>query len=447
MNVVLSRIFMKLYLASLGCAKNLVDSEVMLGRLIKAGWRITQDPQSADTIIINTCSFIESAVNESIDTILELARFKTSGSCRRLIITGCLPERYREAIAETLPEVDVFLGTGAFDKIVLAASNNMDIGRCFLPDPNIISYHQQESLRVLSSSYMAYLKVAEGCSRHCTYCIIPKLRGKQRSRRLEDIVSEARDLISSGVKELILIAQDTTHYGTDLNPPLPFHGLLEKISELSDDIWIRILYGHVESIENSFIRTVAEHENICSYFDVPIQHASDRILKKMGRNYTSQDLYRLFDNIRSAVFDAALRTAVIVGFPGETDKDFETLSTFIQDICFDNLGVFVYSDAKDLPSHKLPNRIPKSIAMDRYNRLMAIQQKISLLNNRKHIGKNYDVLVEESMDNNHYKGRTFFQAPEVDGITDIHSRNLPIGSFVHVRIEKTSEYDLKGKVV
>jgi len=438
---------MKLYLASLGCAKNLVDSEVMLGRLINAGWRITQDPQNADTIIVNTCSFIESAVNESIDTILELARFKNNGTCRRLIIAGCLPERYREALVETLPEVDVFLGTGAFDKIVSAANDDLNVGSCFLPDPNITSYGQQESLRVLSSSYMAYLKVSEGCSRHCTYCIIPKLRGKQRSRHLKDIVSEARDLISSGVKELILIAQDTTHYGTDLHPPVPFYRLLEKISEISDDIWIRILYGHVESIEDSFVRTVAEHRNICSYFDVPIQHASDRVLKKMGRNYTFQYLYRLFDHIRSTVPDAALRTAVIVGFPGETDKDFETLSTFIQDICFDNLGVFIYSDAEDLPSHKLPGHIPKRVAMDRYNRLMTLQQKISFLNNRKHIGKNYDVLVEKYMDNNFYKGRTFFQAPEVDGTTDVHSRSLPIGSFVHVKIEEASEYDLKGIVI
>jgi len=294
---------------------------------------------------------------------------------------------------------------------------------------------------------MAYLKVAEGCSRHCTYCIIPKLRGKQRSRYLEDVVSEARDLISSGVKELILIAQDTTHYGMDLHPPVPFYRLLEKISEISDNVWIRILYGHVESIEDSFIRTVGEHRNICSYFDVPIQHASDRVLKKMGRNYTSEDLYRLFDKIRSTVPDAAFRTAIIVGFPGETDKDFETLLTFIRDMCFDNLGVFIYSDAEDLPSHKLLGRISKSMALDRYNRLMAVQQKISLLNNRKHMGKNYDVLVEESINNNLYKGRTFFQAPEVDGITHIHSRNLHIGSFVHVRIEEASEYDLKGKVV
>ncbi len=438
---------MKLYLASLGCAKNLVDSELMLGRLIKAGGRVTQNPKTADTIIVNTCSFIESAVNESIDAILELAKYKLNGNCRRLIVTGCLPERFREAIAESLPEVDIFLGTGAFDKIVTAVNDGLNEHRCFLPDPDEFSYPEQESLRVLSSAYMAYLKISEGCSRHCTYCIIPKLKGKQRSRRPDDIVGEARSLISSGVKELILIAQDTTHYGADLTPPVPLYRLLEKISKISEDIWIRILYGHVESIEDSFIQAIAEHKNICSYFDVPIQHASDRILKKMGRNYTSGDLHRLFDRIRSAVPDAALRTAIIVGFPGETDKDFERLLTFVQDIRFDNLGVFIYSDAEDLPSHRLSDHIPKSVALNRYDRLMSTQQKISLINNRKHIGNTYNVLVEASIDNNLYRGRTFFQAPEVDGITDIHSGNQSIGSFVHVRIEETSEYDLTGKAV
>jgi len=437
---------MKLHLVSLGCAKNLVDSEVMLGRLIKAGWHITQDPGNADTIVINTCSFIESAVNESIDTILELARYKRNGGCRRLIITGCLPERFREAIVESLPEVDVFLGTGAFDKIEAAVNGTLNGKNCILPDPNSISYREQEP-RIRSSAYTAYLKVAEGCSRHCTYCIIPKLRGKQRSRRLEDIAAEARNMVSSGVRELILIAQDTTHYGMDLDPPVPLYRLIEKISEISDNIWIRILYGHVESIEDSFIRTVAEHRNICAYFDVPIQHASDKILKKMGRNYSSHDLYRLFDKIRSSVPEAALRTSIIVGFPGETDKDFKTLSTFISDIRFDNLGVFIYSDAEDLPSHKLKGHIPEHVARDRFNRLMASQQKISLLNNRKHIGKVYDVLVEKPSGNTFYKGRTYFQAPEVDGMTDIHSTNLQIGSFVNVKIEDASEYDLTGKVV
>ena len=438
---------MKFYLASLGCAKNLVDSELMLGRLAKAGGIITQNPENADTIIVNTCSFIESAVDESIDAILDLARYKLSGNCRRLIVTGCLPERFREAIAESLPEVDIFLGTGAFDKIALAVDGGLNGQRCVLPDPNEYFNPEHDSPRVRSSAYTAYLKVSEGCSRHCTYCIIPKLKGKQRSRRPDDIVDEARDLISSGVKELILIAQDTTHYGADLDPRVPLYRLLEQISKISEDVRIRVLYGHAESIEDSFIRTIAEHKNICSYFDIPIQHASSGILKKMGRNYTSEDLYRLFDDIRSAVPDAALRTAIIVGFPGETDKDFERLLTFVQDIRFDNLGVFIYSDADDLSSHRLSGHVPKNVAMNRYDRLMSLQQKISLINNRKHIGNTYSVLVEESIDNNMYRGRTFFQAPEVDGITDICSGNPTIGSFVRVRIEEASEYDLMGNAV
>ncbi|MGA7145801.1 MAG: 30S ribosomal protein S12 methylthiotransferase RimO [Desulfobacterales bacterium] len=438
---------MKFYLASLGCAKNLVDSELMMGRLVKAGGFITQNPETADTIIVNTCSFIESAIDESIDTILELARYKLHGNCRRLIVTGCLPERFREAIAESLPEVDIFLGTGAFDKIAWAVDGGLNGQRCLLPDPNECVNPAHDSLRVRSSVYTAYLKISEGCSRHCTYCIIPKLKGKQKSRRPDDIVDEARDLISSGVKELSLIAQDTTHYGADLDPPVPLYRLLEKISKISEDIWIRILYGHAESIEDSFIRTIAEHKNICSYFDIPIQHASSGILKKMGRNYTSEDLYRLFDKIRSAVPDAALRTAIIVGFPGETDKDFERLLTFVQDIRFDNLGVFIYSDADDLSSHMLSGHVPESVATNRYNRLMSLQQNISLINNRRYIGNTYSVLVEECIDNNKYRGRTSFQAPEVDGVTDIHSENQSIGSFVHVRIKAASEYDLMGKAV
>ncbi|MBW2157606.1 MAG: 30S ribosomal protein S12 methylthiotransferase RimO [Deltaproteobacteria bacterium] len=438
---------MKLHLVSLGCAKNLVDSEIMMGRLIKAGWAQTPHPEKADIIIVNTCSFIESAVNESIDTILELARYKQAGACRRLIVAGCLPERFREKIVESLPEVDLFLGTGAFDEIVKAASGSLDAEICCLPDPNSITFRHQESLRIRSSAYMAYLKLSEGCNRHCTYCIIPKLRGKQRSRDPEDILAEARSLISSGVKELILVAQDTTHYGSDLQPPVSLSRLIGKISELSDGIWIRILYGHPESIDENVIRTIAEHRNVCSYFDIPIQHASNRILKKMGRNYLSDDLRRLFDNIRASIPDAALRTTAIVGFPGETDEDFKKLLRFTQDICFDHLGVFTYSDAEDLPSHSLHPHIPENVAMDRYNRLMSAQEAISSKNNRKHRHKVYDVLVEGTDENNRYIGRTFFQAPEVDGITQILSRQLPIGSFVRVKIEDTFEYDLAGKVV
>jgi ribosomal protein S12 methylthiotransferase len=294
---------------------------------------------------------------------------------------------------------------------------------------------------------MAYLKISEGCNWHCTYCIIPKLRGKQKSRPLEDIVAEARYLISSGIKELVLVAQDTTDYGLDLYPPVCLGRLLDSISEISQGIWIRLLYGHPETIQDSVIGTICNHPNICPYFDIPIQHSSDGVLKKMGRNYTSADLHRLFKKIRSSVSDAALRTTIIVGFPGETDKDFKALLSFVKDIRFDHLGVFIYSDFKDLSSHNLPDHIPKHIAKDRYNRLMSCQAKISLDNNQKHMGKIYDILVENTTGENLFNGRTFFQAPEVDGMTYIHSRRLEIGSFVSVRVTDALEYDLTGEVV
>ncbi|MGD9382713.1 MAG: 30S ribosomal protein S12 methylthiotransferase RimO [Desulfobacterales bacterium] len=444
---ILYTILMKLHLVSLGCAKNLVDSEVMLGRLMKAGWTNTRDPKEADIIIVNTCSFIESAINESIDTILALAKYKHNGFCHRLIVAGCLPERFREEIITAIPEVDLFMGTGAFDKIVEAVDGSLNAVSCFLPDPNLTGVQQEQVPRINSSSHMAYLKIAEGCSRHCTYCIIPKLRGKQKSRPLEDIITEARYLISSGVKELVLVAQDTTSYGMDLCPSVPLSRLLENLSEISESIWIRLLYGHPESIEDSVIKTISDYPNICSYFDIPIQHSSDGVLKKMGRNYTSESLRRLFDKIRSSVSDAALRTTAIVGFPGETDKDFEDLLSFVNDICFDHLGVFIYSDFRDLISHNLPYHIPKGVAKDRHDTLMSCQLKISLDNNQKHIGRIYDVLVENTTEENLFNGRTFFQAPDVDGITYIHSEQLEIGSFVGVRVAEALEYDLTGEIV
>jgi len=437
---------MKLHLVSLGCAKNLVDSEVMIGRLMQRGWMNTPNPEKADVIIINTCSFIESAINESIDTILELARYKQTGACQRLIVAGCLPERFREEIIDALPEVDFFLGTGAFSQIVQAVLDPLNASRCLLPDPYLIPLQKPKTQRVLSSSNLAYIKIAEGCNRHCTYCIIPKLRGKQRSRNLEDIVAEARSLVSAGIKELILIAQDTTSYGNDLKPPIPLNRLLEDMSSISDNVWVRFLYGHPESIDESLIRTVAKYQNICSYFDIPIQHVSDSILKKMGRNYSSDSLRILFDKIRSFVSDAALRTTVLIGFPGETDEYFKELIDFIQEVQFDHIGAFIYSDAQDLPSHHLSDHIPNHIAQDRYDQLMSCQAEISLQMNRKHIGAVYDVLIEKALGDNLFSGRTFFQAPEVDGTTYIHSEQLEIGSFVNARIVDALEYDLTGEV-
>ncbi|MBC8247009.1 MAG: 30S ribosomal protein S12 methylthiotransferase RimO [Deltaproteobacteria bacterium] len=440
----------KVYLESLGCARNTVDSEIMLGRLKHAGWSATTDPALADTIVINTCSFIEPAVNESIDTILELAGYKRSGTCKRLIVVGCLPERYREEIAKELPEVDAFLGTGAFDQVVEAVEDRLNRKKCLLPDPNFANLLDSVSdyTTLQSHLHMAYLKIAEGCSRRCTYCIIPNLRGKLRSRPPDTILTEARRHVSNGVKELVLVAQDTTAYGKDLTPSQTISRLLNELSALSEDIWIRVMYGHPESIDDTFLETVSGFSNICPYFDIPVQHVSSRILKRMGRNYKEADLYRLFDRIRDIVPGASLRTTIITGFPGETENDVEKVITFMDRVKFDHLGVFIYSDSEDLPSHKLDHPVPERIAKNRYDRIMSNQQAISSENNRKHLNRIYTILVDEEMEKGVFSGRTIFQAPEVDGITYIHSKApLKTGSFINAGINDTLEYDLIGESV
>lgn len=455
---------MKLYLLSLGCARNQVDSEVMLGRIKKAGWTIVEEPETAAVIVVNTCSFIEDAVEESIEMIFELARYKQAGSCKRLVVAGCLPQRYREQIVDLLPEVDAFIGTGAFDHIVDAIEGSKFSKRCLLPDPDMVAPRETDAPRALSAPHMAYLKVAEGCNRHCTYCIIPRLRGKQRSRPPEEVISEARDLLAGGVKELVLVAQDTTAYGKNLNPPTDLSRLIEALSDLAANpghrsasridgndgsgTWIRVLYGHPESIDDSFIKTVASHPNVCSYFDIPIQHASSAVLKKMGRRYARDDLRRLFDKIRSKVQGASLRTTLMVGFPGEREKDFKTLLQFVEETQFDHLGVFLYSDSKDLASHALPGHVPAGVAQERYDQLMCCQLDISARNYQKYIGQTLEVLVEEAVENKLYAGRATFQAPEVDGMTYIKSAPAQadprIGSFSRIRVTDAMDYDLIG---
>ena len=437
---------MKFHLVSLGCARNQVDSEVMLGRLSQCGWELTQNPEEARVIIVNTCSFIESAANESIDTILDLARHKKTGACRRLIVVGCLPERYREDIVTTLPEVDCFLGTGAFDQIESAMAESEPPGGCLLPAPDTRGLEDGHTPRVLTDTSMAYVKIAEGCSSRCTYCIIPKLRGGHRSRPPADIVSEARHLIARGISELVLVAQDTTHYGHDLNPKIDLSRLLGDLSALSGDVWIRFLYGHPQHFDPSLIRTIAAHPNLCPYFDLPIQHASNHILKRMGRRYNTTDLYRLFSTIREEMPRAVIRTSIIVGFPGETEHDFYELLDFIQKVRFDHLGVFTYSDSDDLPSHGLSDHVPKTIARKRMNKVMGIQKKISRTRNRIYLDQTLSVLIEHQIEKHLFSARTAFQAPEVDGMTFVHTRpggaRVTVGKFARVKVIDTLEYDL-----
>lgn len=418
-----------------------------MGRLRDAGVRLVDAPRRAEVIVVNTCSFVEAAADESIETILTLARHKQHGRCRRLIVAGCLPERYREEIVDALPEVDLFLGTGAFDRIVDAVHEGIGTESCILPDPDRVGPIEADAPRLRTSGPSAYLKIAEGCSRRCTYCIIPKLRGRQKSRPAEAILAEAERLIRNGVKELVLVAQDTTAYGSELEASAGLGGLLHSLAGLPGDFRLRFLYGHPESIDTAVIRTVAEHSRICSYFDIPIQHASRSVLQRMGRRHSPDDLRRLFDRIRRTVPDAALRTTVIVGFPGESDADFQQLLQFVEEIGFDHLGAFTYSDSEDLASHKLSGHLPPAVARERYDHLMRRQRELSLQRNRDRLQAVCEVLVEEILESGLYSGRTEFQAPEVDGVTYVHGAGLAVGALVPVKITDALEYDLVGEVL
>ncbi len=435
------------HLTSLGCAKNQVDSEHMLGRLRRAGWTVTRNPAEAAVIIVNTCSFIESAADESIDTILELAAYKQRGVCRRLIVAGCLPERYREPIADAMPEVDVFLGTGGFDAIVKAVQGVLPTGCCHLPSPECAAVAEASSERLVDTGATAYLKISEGCNRQCTYCIIPRLRGRQQDRPADAIVAEARSLVDAGKKELILVSQETTAYsgGQGLDR------LLARIARIDPSVWVRFLYAHPQSLNRAVIETVARHANICPYFDIPIQHVADAVLKRMGRHYNRRQLLPLFTAIRRRLPQAALRTTLITGFPGESDDDFLQLLAFVREIRFDHLGVFMYSDSQDLASHGLDGHVPRQVAQERYDELMTVQRQISQEINRRYVGSQLPVLLEKKLEAALYQGRGAFQAPDVDGVIYVSAgpeRSGPAaGKRVEVRITDALEYDLTGEAV
>ena len=441
---------MIIFLETLGCSRNQVDSEIMLGKLVAAGHRTTNDPLSAQVIIVNTCGFISTASDEAVDVILGMAKFKETGICKKLIVTGCLTQRYKDddSLVSTLPEVDVFLGTCACEQIVEAVENKEIKTLTLFPDPNKRAFQNPLEQRKLITDFYAYIKVSEGCNRKCTYCIIPKLRGIQRSRPKDDICKEAKILISKGVKEIILTAENTTDYGTDFNDETGFEHVLKSLAETlnREHVWIRFLYTHPKTLREPVIKAVKNYKNICSYYDVPIQHASSNILKKMGRPYTSEDLYLLFKTIRKIDPQASLRTTLIVGFPGESEKDFELLMKFMKDIRFDHLGVFIYSDSEDLKSHLIKSHVPQEIAEKRHDMIMAAQAKISETLNEKYVGTTHEVLVEENPEQGVYIGRTMFQAPDVDGVTFIYSDGLEIGTFINVRITDAFEYDIAGVI-
>ena len=437
---------MKILFISLGCDKNLADSEEMLGLLTAGGHEITDDETQADAIVINTCCFIKDAKEESVETILEMAEYKKTGSCHALVVTGCMAQRYQKEIIQEVPEVDAVLGTTSYGDIVKAleeavAGNHFEEFRDidYLPDTG--------SKRVLTTGgHFGYLKIAEGCDKHCTYCIIPKLRGRFRSVPMERLVAQAEDMAEQGVKELILVAQETTVYGKDLYGKKSLHILLKKLCEIRGIRWIRVLYCYPEEIYDELIETIRDEKKICHYLDIPIQHASDRILKRMGRRTSKQELIDIIGKLRKEIPDIVLRTTLITGFPGETEEDHEELKEFVDEMEFDRLGVFTYSPEENTPAAEMADQVPEEVKEERRDELMELQQEISYDRGQDRIGQELLVMIEGKVaDESAYIGRTYGDAPKVDGYIFVQTGELLMtGDFSKVRVTGALEYDLIG---
>lgn len=440
---------MKICMISLGCDKNLVDSEMMLGFLKRKDVEFTDDETDADAVIVNTCCFIRDAKKESVDTILRISRLKKEGKLKALIITGCMAERYRDEILKELPEVDAVVGTSGYDRIAAVLKKALagirtekfeDLNRLPKVSPK----------RMLSSAgYTGYLKIAEGCDKRCTYCIIPKLRGSYRSYPLEVLTEEAEQMAQAGVRELILVAQETTVYGKDLYGRKALPELLHRLCRIDGFRWIRLLYCYPEEITDELIETIRTEEKICHYIDMPIQHASDAVLKKMGRRTNRKELEEIIGKLRTAVPDISLRTTLISGFPGETEKDHAELLRFVKKMKFDRLGDFEYSREEGTAAYAFPEQVPAAVKKKRRKEIMELQQEISRSRLRKMKGKELDVLVEGFLPNdNVYAGRTYMDAPDVDGYLFFSSDSEHMsGDFVRVKVTDASEYDLTGKII
>ena len=440
----------KVSLVSLGCPKNLVDAEVMLGYLSRKGFEVTTDGRDADIIIVNTCSFDKEAKQESIDTILDLADRKHDARCRLLIVTGCLPQRYQEELARELPEVDIFVGTGDYPRIaeIIAEKGESPEQLRYTGDPNFL--YDDELPRLKSSPYYsAYLKIAEGCSNCCSYCVIPALRGSFRSRPLEKLLDEARGLVAGGVKELNLIAQDITAYGKDLPGEVSLEGLIEQLAGLEGLHWIRLLYAYPDGVRDSLITILKKEEKVCKYLDIPLQHVSDPILKRMNRRTSEAEIRELIAKLRTDIPGITLRTSLIVGFPGETEEDFVKLLHFVEETQFDRLGVFCYSREEGTPAAGMPDQVSERVKRERYRRLMRAQARASFKRNRRLIDTVEQVIVEGYSEETELllKGRSSRQAPDIDGLVYITAGDAKVGDIVSLRITDSSDYDLIGEIV
>ena len=440
---------MKILFISLGCDKNLVDTEVMLGMLASRGYEMTNDEQEADIIVINTCCFIHDAKEESIQNILEMAEYKKNGSAKALIVTGCMAERYRQEILDEIPEVDEVLGTTAYDRILDAVDAALaGQHEVMTADLNALPLPATKRL-VTTGGHFAYLKIAEGCDKHCTYCIIPKIRGNFRSVPMERLLKEAQDLAEQGVKELILVAQETTLYGKDLYGEKSLPKLLRELCKISGIRWIRILYCYPEEITDELIQVMKEEPKICHYLDLPIQHANDTILKRMGRRTSKQELIDIVQKLRKEIPDICLRTTLITGFPGETQEQHEEVMEFIDTLEFDRLGAFTYSPEEDTPAATFEDQIDEEVKEDRQADIMELQQEIAFDKAEDMIGREVLVMIEGKVaDENAYVGRTYRDAPNVDGLIFINTDvELISGDFAKVKVTGALDYDLIGELI
>ena len=439
---------MKIFCISLGCDKNLVDTEMMLGLLNKDGYTFTDDEHEADVVVVNTCCFIGDAKEESVNTILEMAELKKDGRCKALIVTGCMAQRYKQEILDEIPEVDGILGTSTYDEISNVLKKVLGGSResCF-HDLNALPNVEVPRV-VTTGGYYAFLKIAEGCDKRCTYCIIPDLRGSYRSVPMERLIEEAKQLASQGVKELILVAQETTLYGIDLYKKKSLPKLLHELCKVPGIQWIRIQYCYPEEITQELIETIREEEKVCNYLDIPIQHASDRILKRMGRRTNQKQLREMIASLRSQIPDIALRTTLISGFPGETEEDQEEVMRFVDEMEFERLGVFAYSQEEDTPAAEFPDQVPQELKEERRDEIMELQQEISYEKSQSMIGKVLEVMIEGKVaDENAYVGRTYMDAPGVDGLIFINTDlDLMSGDFVRAKVTGALEYDLIGEI-
>ena len=440
---------MKILFISLGCDKNLVDTEVMLGMLASRGYEMTNDEQEADIIVINTCCFIHDAKEESIQNILEMAEYKKNGSAKALIVTGCMAERYRQEILDEIPEVDEVLGTTAYDRILDAVDAALaGQHEVMTADLNALPLPETKRL-VTTGGHFAYLKIAEGCDKHCTYCIIPKIRGNFRSVPMERLLKEAQDLAEQGVKELILVAQETTLYGKDLYGEKSLPKLLRELCKISGIRWIRILYCYPEEITDELIQVMKEESKICHYLDLPIQHANDTILKRMGRRTSKQELIDIVQKLRKEIPDICLRTTLITGFPGETQEQHEEVMEFIDTLEFDRLGTFTYSPEEDTPAATFEDQIDEEVKEDRQADIMELQQEIAFNKAEDMIGREVLVMIEGKVaDENAYVRRTYRDAPNVDGLIFINTDvELISGDFAKVKVTGALDYDLIGELM